>query len=315
MTTFFTLQLIVPLILVAWMAAAPARSGLGFWLQLTATAAGLIAMGLTGLWLLPPWWTPYAFGVLLLPAAISAWRQRRPFVSVLPRSIAGWGGAAFFVALASVALWQTALALRGRAPPPEKQVELAFPLERGNYLVVDGGYALSINAHLTTLNPEVPRFNAWRGQSYGVDLVKINAAGLRTSGVQPAEPAAYLIYGTRVLAPCGGEVMVVVDGLPDMQVPKSDHVNLAANHVMLRCAGGDVLLGHLSSGSVKVQAGTRVRVGDWLGTVGNSGNTGEPHLHIHAQRPGSAHEPISGDPLPVSFGGRLLVRNDRISIP
>ena len=30
-------------------------------------------------------------------------------------------------------------------------------------------------------------------------------------------------------------------------------------------------------------AGANVAVGHWLASVGNSGNTGEPHLHVHAQ--------------------------------
>jgi hypothetical protein len=32
--------------------------------------------------------------------------------------------------------------------------------------------------------------------------------------------------------------------------------------------------------------GQSVRAGDLLGEVGNSGNTTEPHLHIHAERDG-----------------------------
>jgi hypothetical protein len=35
--------------------------------------------------------------------------------------------------------------------------------------------------------------------------------------------------------------------------------------------------------------------------------------HIHAQRPAPAgHGPLSGDPLPIRFNGRYLVRNDRV---
>ena len=62
MTALFALQLALPLLFIVWMALAPPRSLLGFWIQLLATAAGLLAIGLTGLWLLPPWWAPYAFG-------------------------------------------------------------------------------------------------------------------------------------------------------------------------------------------------------------------------------------------------------------
>ncbi len=45
------------------------------------------------------------------------------------------------------------------------------------------------------------------------------------------------------------------------------------------------------------------------------GNTGEPHLHIHAQWPGPPGAPLGGDPLPISFDGRFLVRGVRIERP
>jgi Peptidase family M23 len=315
MTSLFALQLTVPLIFIGWMALAPPRSLVGFWIQLLGTAAGLLTIGLTGLWLLPPWWAPYAFGALLLMAMVLGLHRRRPFNARLPSSAWGWAGAVLFVALGGVALYQAAPALAGRTPPSAKLVNLTFPLDKGTYLVVNGGYDLSINAHMMTLDLSVPRFAAWRGQSYGVDIVKINAAGLRASGILPPEPRAYLIYGTRVLAPCSGDAVSIVDGLPDMQVPQTDRANMAGNHVLLRCGDADVLLGHLQPGSVKVKTGNHVAVGDAIGAVGNSGNTGEPHLHIHAQQTGTTLEPISGTPLPINFSGRVLVRNDRVSVP
>lgn len=133
--------------------------------------------------------------------------------------------------------------------------------------------------------------------------------------LQPADPRAYRIYGTRVLAPCTGRVVLAVDGLPDMQVPEVDREHLAGNHVMLRCEQADVMFGHLSAGSVQVRAGVAVATGDWLGCVGNSGNTGEPHLHVHAQRPGPVGAPLGGDPLPIRLDGRFPVRGDRIGSP
>jgi murein DD-endopeptidase MepM/ murein hydrolase activator NlpD len=65
---------------------------------------------------------------------------------------------------------------------------------------------------------------------------------------------------------------------------------------------------------VKTRAGLSVAVGDAIGTVGNSCNTDEPHLHVHAQHPGTALEPYSGSPLPISFNGGVLVRSDRVSV-
>ena len=124
----------------------------------------------------------------------------------------------------------------------------------------------------------------------------------------------HVIDGARVLAPCAGQVVNVVDGLPATQVPEVDCDHLAGNHALLRCANADVLLGYLRPGSVQVRAGAQVGVGDWLGSVGNSGNTGEPHLHIHAQSPGSTEAPLGGEPRPIQYG-RFPLRGDRIDAP
>ena len=85
------------------------------------------------------------------------------------------------------------------------------------------------------------------------------------------------------------------------------------NHVLLRCKDADVLMGHFKPGSLKVAVGQQVTVSQLIANVGNSGNTGEPHLHVHAQQAGTAAAPFSGEPLPVRFDGRFLVRNDRVS--
>jgi hypothetical protein len=53
-------------------------------------------------------------------------------------------------------------------------------------------------------------------------------------------------------------------------------------------------------------------VGEPLGRIGNTGNTGEPHLPIHAQRPGTGDAPLSGEPLPIRFGATYPSRNTRI---
>ena len=42
-------------------------------------------------------------------------------------------------------------------------------------------------------------------------------------------------------------------------------------------------LAHFRKGSVEVVAGARVREDEILGKVGNTGNTSELHLHVHAR--------------------------------
>ena len=94
--------------------------------------------------------------------------------------------------------------------------------------------------------------------------------------------------------------------------PEMDRQHMTGNHVILHCASAWVVLGHLKKGSVQVAAGQLVTQGLRLGRVGNTGNTGEPHLHIHAQRPGTEEAPLSGEPLPIRFDQRYPVRNARI---
>jgi murein DD-endopeptidase MepM/ murein hydrolase activator NlpD len=100
--------------------------------------------------------------------------------------------------------------------------------------------------------------------------------------------------------------------LADLTPPQADRENLAGNHVVLRCQGTnpqvDVLLAHLQQGSVAVERGSQVRQGDILAKVGNTGNTSEPHLHIHAVRTGSGSV-LQGQGVPIRFDGRFLVRN------
>ncbi len=315
MTWLYAIQFAAPLILIGWLGLVPARSGLGFVVQVCGSVAAMSAMALQGIWLLPPWWAPFVFAVALGVAAWIGWRRIRPLSKVVPVRWGAWSAVVFFTALSVMSIYGTVIALRSRRVTAAGLVNLAFPLEPGRYLVVNGGSNSSTNAHLETLDARVLRYRAWRGQSYGVDLVAVDAFGLRARGVQPADPRAYRIYGVRVLAPCAGEVVIAVDGLPDMRVPEVDGDHLAGNHVLLRCVDADVLLGHLQRGSVRVRVGERVAMGDWLGAVGNSGNTGEPHLHVHAQGRGPADTPLGGDPRPIQFGGRFPVRGDRIDAP
>jgi Peptidase family M23 len=315
MTVIFLLQLILPIFFISLLALATPKTMVGFLCQTFGTAIALLALALTGLWLFPPWWTPYVFAGALAAVAVAGWQRQRPFKSFLPSGWTAWIFTLLFVALGGWGANQALSALTGRAQQAGTAVDLAFPLKSGTYLVVNGGSNIAVNQHLMTLDTSMARFQAYRGQSYGVDIVKLDPWGLRAGGLQPSEPSAYKIYGESVHAPCAGIVIAALDGLPDMQAPQMDRDHMAGNHVLLRCKDADVLLGHFKTGSLKVITGQPLTVGQQIASVGNSGNTGEPHLHIHAQQAGTILQPFSGNPLPVRFDGRFLVRNDRVKAP
>lgn len=57
---------------------------------------------------------------------------------------------------------------------------------------------------------------------------------------------------------------------------------LLGNHVIVRHDDGTAAVyAHLRNSSLRVQVGQRVNPGDQLGEVGNTGNSSEPHLHVH----------------------------------
>ena len=57
--------------------------------------------------------------------------------------------------------------------------------------------------------------------------------------------------------------------------------------------------------------GDSVAAGQALGRVGNSGNSSEPHLHIHAVRAGTGSA-LDGEAVALTFGGRFPVRGSII---
>jgi len=84
--------------------------------------------------------------------------------------------------------------------------------------------------------------------------------------------------------------------------------------VILQCGDVAVLLAHFRQGSVRVAAGDMVQAGDRLGAAGNSGQSTEPHLHIHVQHIPPEGPLLSGEPVDLTFGDQFPVRNDRIVI-
>jgi hypothetical protein len=307
-------QILLPMLLAAWLAIGRAPSRADLALRLAAAWLLLAGIWLAGIWLAMPRLTIGFLAILMAFASVMAVRRMRSRLAVGARqTLVLWSGRTAALAGAAFGLWLIVPALAGRGAPPSA-VDLAFPFRSGRYLVVNGGTAERINGHFMTLEP---RFALWRGESYAVDLIKVDRYGFRTRRRRllalPADPAAYLSFGEPVHAPCAGTVEAVEGGRPDMAVPVRDRRNLEGNFVRLRCGSVVVFLGHFRRGGVRVHAGQPVSTGDLLGSVGNSGNSDEPHLHIHAQRRGPASAPLSGEPLFVTFDGRFLVRNNVVA--
>ena len=103
----------------------------------------------------------------------------------------------------------------------------------------------------------------------------------------------WYVYGQNVYSVAVGSVVSVSDGMPD-QSPVgtiSSDINVyngGGNSVIIYIAGvGYVIYGHMIPNSIVVKAGQVVTKGQLIGKVGNSGNSGAPHLHfgLHTEFP------------------------------
>ncbi len=314
MNSLLLLQVALPVVLLAWLVVRPMRSRSGLALQIASLTVVIFALLVAGVWMFPPWWTPLVYLAVLFVAGLGAAMRLSASGGPTPRSAGERLAAAAFAGLAIYAGWTVADGLSG-GRPPGPLVPLSLPLAGGPYMVVNGGSTAAVNAHRVTGDPEHPGHRAFRGQSHGVDIVKLNPWGAASAGVLPRRPQAYAIFGEAILAPCAGRVIAVVDDVEDSPVPHRDIESPAGNHVRLRCGEYEVVLAHMTPGSVAVAPGQTVWIGDPVGRVGSTGNTDAPHLHIHAQRPAVTNNPLAGDPVPISIGGRYLVRGDRLSAP
>jgi hypothetical protein len=162
-------------------------------------------------------------------------------------------------------------------------VVLGPPLRGRNYIAGDS--CCNSVRHVRALLPLNGLF--WLAQRFAVDWEQIDDQNRIFVGDR-RNVQSYHIYGDPVLAVADGKALVVHDGVPD-QVPHDPKpiTNLAdadGNHVLQDIGNGVyVLYAHMKPGSVRsrVRQGAMVRKGQVIGLVGNTGNTTEPHLHMH----------------------------------
>jgi len=142
-------------------------------------------------------------------------------------------------------------------------------------------------------------------QRYAVDYFKVDPEGLTYSG-EKMKTESYYAYGEDVLAVQDAVVAYVYDAVPEHEAPYAPTgrvaINLqtiAGNYVMLDIGQGRyAFYAHLIPGSIRVKQGDRVRKGQVIGLLGFSGNTPEPHLHLHI---GDTVEPLGSEGLPYVF--------------
>ena len=143
-------------------------------------------------------------------------------------------------------------------------------------------------------------------QRFAVDWVQADAEGYVIRG-DVSVNENWVCYGADLLAVEDGTVVVAVDGVPDETAgltPTVGHIEeLGGNYIILDIGDGFyVTYAHLRPGSLLVSEGDRVRKGQVIGKLGNSGNSSGPHLHFHVAR-GLSPLILGADGVPFVFDG------------
>lgn len=180
-------------------------------------------------------------------------------------------------------------------PPPV----LHAPLSGPGWVALN---ALGAKDHRRSLNAFDGRERI--PQRFAIDWMRIGADGRLCHGSTDSN-ANFYDYGAEVLAVADGSVVGLMDGLPDnMGSTERSARNITLDNVLGNYLFQDIghgrfaLYAHLKPGSLRVKSGERVKAGQVLALVGNSGNSDAPHLHFHLV---DAASPLGAEGIPYEL--------------
>lgn len=187
-----------------------------------------------------------------------------------------------------------------------KFVNLSSPLKGTGYIISGGGRDEDLNHHFNILS-----------QKYAYDIIMVNKFGIKFRDFFSSGLEKYMIYDQNVYSPCDGEVIDMRGGHYDQIPPITDINNPPGNYIVIYCKNVSVILSHLKRGSIKTKYRSKVKTGEQIAKIGNSGNTTEPHLHIDSVEGKviSLKTRMSkGVSIPIKFGNRELKTNDFLNL-
>ena len=167
------------------------------------------------------------------------------------------------------------VAVDRRAP-----IVIAPPLAGDGWFVASG--CCSPNVHRDT-RLAINGDRIGTPETFAIDWVRVKND--RIYDGDGSQNEQHYAFGADVLAVADATVVIVQDGepeqLPDVRLVLEKSTQLAGNLVILELEP-DVFAAyaHLQPGSVTVKVGDKVKVGEHLANLGNSGNSSGPHLHF-----------------------------------
>ena len=174
------------------------------------------------------------------------------------------------------------------------RTKLEFPL-RGEWTIYQGGRMVPENEHATTKN-----------ERFAYEMVRLDTGQMFTHNGATNEE--WFSFGQPVLADANGTVVKVMDDYLDNAPYHPDADAKHGNVVEIDHGDGEFsVYSHLKHGSVRVKMGDRVKAGEKIAEVGNSGDTQFPRLEYSLQTSADLN---GSEGLPAAFT-RLKVNGKR----
>lgn len=165
------------------------------------------------------------------------------------------------------------------------KTKLSFPLH-GEWTIYEGGRMVPENEHAATTN-----------ERFAYDIVRLDTGQMFTKNGLTNEE--WFSFGQTVAADANGTVVKVMDDYADNAPYHPDAEAKHGNVVVIDHGDGEFsVYSHLKHKSVTVKMGDRVKVGEKIAEVGNSGDSQFPRLEYSLQ---TSAELNGSDGLPVAF--------------
>ena len=178
-------------------------------------------------------------------------------------------------------------------------VYLDFPFKNGTYYITSGGNNPFLNYHLELDETYYHRaFDINKLGKYGMSGTKLPARETKNTD-------SY-IYADSVFSPCSGVVTTVYRNESDHEPGELiKFKNLKPNLVSIKNGDYYIVLAHFKQNTIVVDSMEMIDKGDFIGLIGNSGESSSPHLHIHAR------DKIL-NPVEIIFNDKKYKKNDII---
>lgn len=192
----------------------------------------------------------------------------------------------------------------------KKAVVIAPPVKSDNWYCANAPAYNTNHQYLTIRNGKMRI-----AQRFAVDFKKVDkdSNALPSPFPDTISNKMFYGYGERVYAVAEGIIVDIKDTIPENipqvngdiipAVPIRDET-VSGNRITLKIKEGCyAFYAHLQPGSIKVKVGDRVRKGQLLGLLGNSGNAVGPHLHFHI---GDSNSLNGSEGIPFVFESFIL---------